>query len=83
MDMVFHAADGEGQQIMIFADGRRICPQARQKVAGKYLLAILGAEDEVNMVLCVDFAKRCNEKKVKFEEKNFAKQVVKIVRWGV
>jgi hypothetical protein len=38
---------------MIFADGCRICPQARQKVAGKYLLTILGAEDKVNMVLCV------------------------------
>lgn len=53
MDVVFHTADGKRQQIMIFADGRRICPQARQKVAGKCLLAILGAEDEVDMVLCV------------------------------
>ena len=53
MEVVFHAADGKGQQIMMFADARRICPQARQKLAGKYLLAILGAEDEMNMVLCV------------------------------
>ena len=51
--MVFHAADSKRQQIMIFADGRRVSPQARQKVAGKYLLAILGAEDEMDMVLCV------------------------------
>jgi hypothetical protein len=36
---------------MILADSRRICPQARQKIGGKYLLAILGAEDEVDMVL--------------------------------
>ena len=53
MNVVFHAADGKRQQIMIFADGRRVCPQARQKVAGKYLRAILGAENKVDMVLCV------------------------------
>jgi hypothetical protein len=53
MDVIFHAAHGKRQQIMIFADGRRVSPQPRQKVAGKYLLAILGAEDEVDMVLCV------------------------------
>ena len=52
-DVIFHAADGEGQQIMIFADGGGVCPQARQKFAGKYLLAIFGAEDKMNMVLCV------------------------------
>ena len=51
--MVFHAAHGKGQQIMIFADGCRVRPQARQKVAGKYLLSVLGAEDKVDMVLCV------------------------------
>jgi len=53
MNVVFHAAHGEGQQIMIFADGRRVCPQAGQKVAGKYLFAVLGAEDKVDMILCV------------------------------
>jgi len=53
MDVVFHTADGKRRQIMILAHGRRVCPQARQKVAGKYLLAILGAEDEMDMVLCV------------------------------
>jgi hypothetical protein len=46
MHVVFHAADSKGQQIMVFADGRRVSPQARQKVAGKYLLPILGAEDQ-------------------------------------
>lgn len=53
MHVVFHAAHGKGQKIMILADARRVCPQARQKIAGKYLLAVLGAEDKVNMVLCV------------------------------
>ena len=51
--MVFHAAHGKRQQVMIFADGRGVSSQARQKVAGKYLFTILGAEDKVNMVLCV------------------------------
>jgi hypothetical protein len=27
MDVVFHDADGKGQQIMVFADGRRVSPQ--------------------------------------------------------
>ena len=38
---------------MIFADGGRVSPQTRQKAAGEYLLTILGAEDKVDMVLCV------------------------------
>lgn len=38
---------------MVFTDGRRVSPQAWQKITSKYLLTILCAEHEVNMILRV------------------------------
>lgn len=51
--MIFHAAHGKRQQIMVSADGRSVSPEAWKKGARQELLAVLGAEDEVDVVLCV------------------------------
>lgn len=51
--MIFHAADGKRQQIVVSADGRGVSPQPWKKGARQELLAVLSAEYEVDVVLCV------------------------------
>ncbi len=51
--MIFHAAYGEREQIMVSADGRSVCPETWQKFGRQELLAVLCAEYKVNVVLCI------------------------------
>src|SRR5258708_865171 len=59
MYVVGHAADGEGQHVVVLANARHVRPEPLLHFVGNEPFAVLGAKDQMDVVLCVAVGQRC------------------------
>src|SRR5258708_2477068 len=59
MYVVGHAADGEGQHVVVLANARHVRPEPHLRFFGNEPFAVLGAKDQMDVVLCVAVGQRC------------------------
>jgi hypothetical protein len=62
------------------------CVETVEKIVDEGLLyaaRVCWCAGKIGLFCVTDLGKRCNKKEAKFEETNFVKQVVKIVRWSL